>query len=132
MTLELKRGLPARDLQVIGDALAQLEQGEQTVTLPGSLAPFLSELLRHVQRGEDLAVFTSSQELTTSEAAELLGVSRPFLVSNLLKAGTLPFHYVGSHRRIYVSDLLAYQQEQKRQEELLAEIAREAQDMDLY
>lgn len=132
MTLELKRGLPAKDLQVIGDALAQLERGEQTVTLPGSLAPFLSELLRHVQRGEDLTVFTSAQELTTNEAAELLGVSRPFLVSHLLKTGTLPFHYVGSHRRIYVSDLLAYQQEQRRQEELLAKIAREAQDMDLY
>ena len=132
MTLELKQGMPAKDLQLVGDALAQLERGEQTVTLPDSLTTFFSELLRHVQQGDTLTVFTTPQELTTNEAAELLGVSRPFLVSNLLEAGAIAFHYVGSHRRIYAADVLAYQQERQRREALLAEINREAQDMDLY
>lgn len=87
MTLELKREVSSKDLQLVGDALAQLERGEHTVTLPDSLTSFFSDLLRHVQQGDTLTVLTTAQELTTNEAAELLGVSRPFLVNNLLEAG---------------------------------------------
>lgn len=132
MTLELKQLTGPQDLHLIGEALTQLERGEATVTLPPALAPFLSELLRHIQQGDQLTVITSGQELSTNEAAEVLGVSRPFLIHNLLEAGLIPFHYVGSHRRIQGADLLAYQQERERQHKLLDEIAAEAQDMGLY
>lgn len=132
MTLELKQVMQQDDLRLVDHALTQLEKGEATVTLPAALTPFLSELLRHVRQGDELTVVTREQELTTNEAALLLGVSRPFLIHNLLEAGIIPFHFVGSHRRVSMADLLAYQQEKERQHALLDEIAREAQEMGLY
>lgn len=70
----------------------------------------------------EVTMLTSTQELNTNQAAELLGVSRPFLVSNLLEAGVIPFHYVGSHRRIYLTDLMACREEKARQRALLDEM----------
>ncbi|KQR33008.1 hypothetical protein [Deinococcus sp. Leaf326] len=90
MTLQLKQVVQQEDLRLVQDALTQLEQGERTVTLPSVFTPFLSDLLRHIQQGEALTVVTTEQEFTTNEAAALLGVSRPFLIHNLLDAGMLP------------------------------------------
>lgn len=132
MALELKQVMQQEDLRLVDHALTQLEKGEATVTLPAALTPFLSELLRHVRQGDELTVVTRGQELTTNEAAVLLGVSRPFLIHNLLEAGIIPFHFVGSHRRVSMADLLAYQQEKERQHALMDEIASEAQEMGLY
>ena len=131
MTLDLKQLTGPQDLHLVKDALSQLERGE-AVTLPPALTSFLGKLLRHVEQGEALTVITSGQHLSTNEAAEVLGVSRPFLIQNLLNAGLIPFHYVGSHRRIQAADLLAYQQEREMLHKLLDEITAEAQDMGLY
>jgi excisionase family DNA binding protein len=49
----------------------------------------------------------SRHELTTVEASKILGVSRQFLIQ-LLEKGEIPFHMVGTHRRIYVRDMIAY------------------------
>ena len=70
-------------------------------------------------------------ELTTQEAANLLNVSRPFLIG-LLDQGKIPFHKTGTHRRIRFEDLLTYmREEEQRQELVMSELAAEAQKLDL-
>ena len=52
-------------------------------------------------------IVQNQAKLTTMEAASLLGVSRQFLV-NLLEKGEIPYHMVGTHRRIYAQNLFQY------------------------
>jgi excisionase family DNA binding protein len=64
-------------------------------------------ILRNLQSGNAISIVPEHRQLTTQRAANILGVSRPFLVG-LVEAGKIPFHMVGRHRRIYLSDLLDY------------------------
>jgi excisionase family DNA binding protein len=76
--------------------------------LPSAVVGLLDEILKHLQAGRAVYIVPEPLQLTTQRAANLLGVSRPFMV-RLLEEGKLPFHMVGSHRRVYLKDLLAYQ-----------------------
>ena len=78
-----------------------------SVNLPDSLYTFLCRLLADLFEGKSVSIVQSQAELTTVEASTMLGVSRQFLV-NLLEKGEVPFHKIGTHRRIYVKDLLVY------------------------
>lgn len=70
-----------------------------------------------------------SDELTTTEAAELLNVSRPHLVK-LLKQGDIPHHKVGSHHRVYRKDVLSYKTKQReRAEDALQALTDQAQEL---
>jgi excisionase family DNA binding protein len=60
-----------------------------------------------MERGNAVSVVAIGQELSTQQAAEIIGVSRPFFVK-LLESGKLPFHMAGSHRRVYLRDLLEF------------------------
>lgn len=80
---------------------------EVKIDLPPSLGHLLLDLLTHVANGEMVTFVPYGAELTTQQAADILNVSRPFLVK-LLKSGDIGHHKVGSHRRISVSDLLEY------------------------
>lgn len=75
--------------------------------LPDSIYAFLVELIATLQQGKCVSILQNQARLTTAEAASMLGVSRQFLV-NLLEAGEIPHHKVGTHRRIYVHDLMSY------------------------
>jgi excisionase family DNA binding protein len=77
------------------------------VNLPDSLYTFLCRILADLFEGKSVSIVQSQAELTTVEAASLLGMSRQFLI-NMLEKGDVPFHKVGTHRRVYVRDLLAY------------------------
>ena len=77
------------------------------VNLPDSLYTFLCRLLADLFEGKSVSIVQRRAELTTVEASTMLGVSRQFLV-DLLEKGDIPFHKVGTHRRIYFKDLLAY------------------------
>jgi excisionase family DNA binding protein len=76
-------------------------------SLPNNLYSFLLRLLADLRAGQSVTLLQSRHEFTTIEASKVLGMSRQFLV-RLLEKGELPFHKVGTHRRIYARDVLAY------------------------
>jgi excisionase family DNA binding protein len=75
--------------------------------LPESLYSFLVELIGLLNEGKSVMIVQNQAKLTTMEAASILGVSRQFLV-NLLEKGEIPYHMVGTHRRMYAQDLFQY------------------------
>jgi excisionase family DNA binding protein len=79
----------------------------KTEILPNNLYSFLLRLLADLRAGNAVTILQSSHELTTIEASKILGMSRQFLVQ-LLEKGEIPFHKVGTHRRLYVRDVIAY------------------------
>jgi excisionase family DNA binding protein len=79
----------------------------KTEVLPNNVYSFLCRLLADLKAGNSVTILQSKAELTTVEAAKLLGMSRQFLV-NLLGRNEIPFHMIGTHRRLYARDVLAY------------------------
>jgi excisionase family DNA binding protein len=75
--------------------------------LPKNLQSFLEELLDELNAGNSVTIQRQDATLTTAQAARMLSVSRQFLVQ-LLEQDQIPFHMVGTHRRVYERDLLAY------------------------
>lgn len=79
----------------------------KTQLLPTNLYSFLCQVLGDLKAGKSVTILQSNAELTTIEAAKLLAVSRQFLVQ-LLEKNEIPYHMVGTHRRLYARDVLAF------------------------
>ncbi|MGA7697944.1 MAG: excisionase family DNA-binding protein [Candidatus Sulfotelmatobacter sp.] len=79
----------------------------RTEILPNNLYSFLLRLLADLRAGQSVTLLQNRHEFTTIEASKMLGMSRQFLV-RLLEKGEIPFHMVGTHRRMYARDVLAY------------------------
>jgi len=86
--------------------LAGAEPGDQ-VELPPEVYRVLRQVIEAMRANLAVTVAPQAQTLTTQQAADLLGVSRPTVVK-LLDDGKVPFERVGTHRRILLRDLLAY------------------------
>jgi len=107
--------LSQEDQRDIQDLYAKLRAAQaklvgpdgMTHVLPGNLYSFLCQLLAELKDGKSVTILQSEATLTTVEAARLLGVSRMFLVQRL-EVGEIPHHMVGTHRRLYARDVLAY------------------------
>ena len=96
------------------------------------LPPTLFEVLRFVgstlASGNGVTVIPRAQKLTTQEAADFLGISRPTFVK-LLEGGAMPYEKVGRHRRVTLDDLLSYQEKERaRRRTVLAKSARNNQE----
>lgn len=79
----------------------------KTEILPNNVYSFLCRLLVDLKAGHSVTILQSNAQLTTVDASKMLGVSRQFFVS-LLEKGEIPFHMVGTHRRVYAREVLAY------------------------
>jgi excisionase family DNA binding protein len=82
------------------------------VELPVELYRVLRQVVQALRDGLAVSVVPVTQTVTTQQAAELLGVSRPTVI-RLLDSGRLPYEKIGSHRRIELRDLLAYRDERR-------------------
>ncbi len=81
--------------------------GDETVVLPEDANRAVRSLLRDLSTGVPVHVIPADAELTTQQAADLLGLSRTYVV-RLIDQGSLPAHMAGTHRRLLASDVLVY------------------------
>lgn len=98
---DLRRLIQAGGAKLVGS------DGRQ-IAIPQPVHDLLLVILNNLQAGKAISIVPEHRQLTTQRAANILGVSRVFLVG-ILESGEIPFHMVGSHRRIYLRDLLDYQ-----------------------
>ena len=78
-----------------------------SIPLPAPMFRLIQDILSNMAKGNAVTLVPLHAELTTQEAADLLNVSRPFVVQ-LIEAKQLPHRMVGTHRRVLFSDLMAY------------------------
>lgn len=109
----------------------RLADTDEAVELPAAAVRLLVDLLSAMAEGNTVTLIPIHAELTTRQAADLLGVSRPFLVKQL-EENTIPFRKVGTHRRVRFRDLMAYKREIDRKRlDALDELAGQAQELDM-
>jgi excisionase family DNA binding protein len=109
----------------------QAPGGDETLELPGAVIELLSRILGEMADGNAVTLVPIHAELTTSQAADLLNISRPHFIK-VLESGAIRFTKVGSHRRIKAEDVLKYREERvARRREALTELTTEAERLGL-
>lgn len=133
--------LPPRDAEALAEVENMLHTDENqlhlvldgsSVDLPEELRSVLRTVVSAMRRGQAVTLAPLAMRLTTQQAADLLGISRPTLVK-LLEEDRIPYERPGRHRRIKLVDLLAFQEERRRERRTaLRKMTQEAQDMGTY
>lgn len=138
MTTESKTYLPEEDvagcfaelvtaLEASPKESPRLTIGGQSIELTSGVAEALLQVVDAMRRGLAVTVTPQDQRLTTQEAADMLGISRPTLV-RMLEAGEIPFEKVRRHRRLYLTDVLEFRERQRRAaNEALSDMVADAQ-----
>jgi excisionase family DNA binding protein len=104
---------------------------EQTVVIPAAYR-LLVDALTQISQGNAVTLIPIHAELTTQEAADLLNVSRPYLIKQI-EAGDIPHHKIGRHRRIRFDDLMAYKDRMDiARSQALDELVAQSEAMGLY
>lgn len=105
---------------------------ERHIDLPVSVINYLKVIVDALASGQAVTLIPLDKELTTQQAADLLNVSRPFLVK-IIEEGKIPYIKVGRHRRILMEDLLKYKAHRdKIRKETLQELTDLSQELGLY
>ena len=119
--LRLRPDQPFRLCVVDGD-------DEELIELPAAAAAPLIDILEAVAAERGITLIVERDELTTERAAEILNVSRPFLIK-LLDEGKIFYRKVGPRRRVRLEDVLAYKEDiVRRREAILDQLVADAQE----
>jgi excisionase family DNA binding protein len=102
------------------------------VQLPTPVYEVLCHIIHAMAQGQAVTIAPHNQRLTTQEAADIIGVSRPTLVK-LLDQGQIPFEQPGRHRRLLLRDVLSFQEHRRSEREAaLEELVALSEEADLY
>jgi excisionase family DNA binding protein len=113
-------------------SLKLIGAGGKEIALPDSILRLVYEAMVSAASGKRLRLVEEDEEVSPEKAAEFLQVSRPYLV-RILDNGEIPFHYVGTHRRITMSDLIEYKRKRKiKSKEALQRMTELSEEMGLY
>lgn len=104
---------------------------DEPIELPAGAVTLLLDILGAMASGQGVTLIPEDAELTTVQAADILHVSRPFLIK-LLEEGQIPYRKVGKHRRIRMEDVMNYKRAIDQQREaVLDQLVAEAQEQDM-
>ena len=121
-----------RVLQALGAHARVTAEDGTVLDLPDAVLQALTEVLDAAAHGESALVVREPNDLTTQQAAQILGVSRPTVV-RLIESGNLRAHMVGTHRRVTLTDVLEHADATARnRRQALDDMVREAEDLGLY
>jgi excisionase family DNA binding protein len=128
----LTRLLESKDQRA--DLRLQIQEGDcsgEAVTIPVVALRLLKDILEEMAKGNGVALLPLHSELSTQQAADLLNVSRPYLIG-LLEDGKIPFRLVGNHRRVRLDDLMAYKRlDDQERLRVLGELVAQAQELNM-
>jgi excisionase family DNA binding protein len=131
LALESSRLLAARKLGRRTSVRIRIDDEKEAVTVPASAVRLFLHLLTEMSRGNAVTLIPTHAELTTQQAAELLNVSRPYVVK-LLDEGKIPSRTVGKYRRVRFDDVMAYKRkDDQARAKILDQLTEEAQELGL-
>lgn len=109
----------------------EISDENKHLTIPTAAFDFLSKIMDLMAKGKAISIISSDGEVTTQQAAEILNVSRPHVVK-LLENGVIPYHKVGSHRRIKLKDVEQFRKNKAdERDKHLSELAKQAQKLNM-
>ncbi len=101
----------------------------ESIVVPLSALRLLKDILGEMAKGNSIALLPLQAELTTQQVADLLNVSRPYVVA-LLEAKKIPCRRVGKHRRVRLDDVIAYKRKDDQERlRVLEELVGQAQEL---
>ena len=110
----------------------EIEETEEKIKIPLKALKLLATILKATSQGKPISIVPIATEMTTQAASELLGCSRPHLIS-LLETGEIPFIKVGKHRRIKYEDVAQYKDQMySKQRNRIIEMMKMDEDLGLY
>lgn len=110
----------------------EIEETEEKIKIPLKALKLLATILKATSQGKPISIVPIATEMTTQAASQLLGCSRPHLIS-LLETGKIPFIKVGKHRRIKYEDVEKYKDQMySKQRNRIIEMMKMDEDLGLY